>query len=71
VFPRLILSVECVRKELAMRKSAKSSSASKSRRKYSTPKLTTHGTVAKLTQGHAYGKVKKSIIDPGSGILSF
>lgn len=54
-----------------MRKPATPSPVSKPRKKYSTPKLATHGTVAKLTQGHAYGKLKKSIIDPGSGILTF
>jgi len=55
-----------------MRKPAQSASApTKSRKKYSAPKLRTHGTVAKLTQGHAYGKVKNSLLDPGSGILTF
>jgi len=54
-----------------MRKPAKSTSASMSRKTYKAPKLTTHGSVSKLTKGHAYGKTKKSIIDPGSGILTF
>jgi hypothetical protein len=54
-----------------MRKPAKSAAATKSRKIYKAPKLTTHGSVSKLTKGHAYGKAKKSIIDPGSGILTF
>lgn len=39
-----------------MQKSAKSSAAGKAKKPYSTPKLTTHGDVRKLTQGHGHGK---------------
>jgi hypothetical protein len=57
-------------RSLAMRKAARSSPARKSRKKYASPKLTTHGSVAKLTQGHAYGhNHNKHSILPDSGIF--